>query len=123
MRPASGARNALLVTFVAALLFSTAAHAGGYTFALIADTGGPSASVGGPAINAKGQVAFWALLQTGRAGIFAGAGGPITTIATTGGFLNDINLQPSINDAGQEAFLGQLAGGAPARNLQVWAPP
>ena len=73
---------------------------------VIADTAGPFKGFSGQhstAINAAGVVAFWALPDTGPAGIFASDGGAVTPL-----FLNTTSLAANtnlaFNDAGTLAF-------------------
>lgn len=74
-----------------------------------------------PSMNAAGQVVFDSLLidfmgQPVGAGIFLGAGGPITQIARTDQASPDANgtfslfVDHSINDVGQTAFFARLGG-------------
>lgn len=79
----------------------------------IADIAGPFSSfVGGysTSINSAGTVAFWALPDTGPAGIFAGSGGPVTPL-----FINSVSLSTgfrfAFNDAGTLAFRKSNATG------------
>jgi hypothetical protein len=62
-------------------------------------TGFPTA----PSINSLGVVAFNATTVS-KEGIYTGAGGPITTIAETGGDFVDFTSASAINSAGQVAF-------------------
>ncbi len=75
-----------------------------------------------PVLNAPGEVAFTATLTDTRsgkrdaAGVFRGAGGPLTPIARAGqpapdgnGFVSDFNA-PALNDSGVVAFSAYLTG-------------
>lgn len=60
-----------------------------------------------PAINDAGTVAYWARLGTAGSftfGIFAGDGGPLTAIATSGSEFAFFGNVPAINDDGTVAF-------------------
>jgi hypothetical protein len=76
---------------------------------LIADSSGPL-FLTGPSLdmNDSDIVAFAALLDNGSVGIFTSDGGPLTTAVTGTGFIGV--GQPSINNKGTLAFLGQRTG-------------
>lgn len=91
-----------------------------YTFTTIADTtdfatfefsptGVPIATA--PAINSRGEVAFWGADASLNAGIFVGSGNSLRTIADTSGEYSFLGVGPSINDRGTVAFLGGLDSG------------
>jgi hypothetical protein len=62
-------------------------------------------------LNNSGVVAFRARMVGSSEGVFCGAGGPITTIATNGGTaFGFFGGFPSINDAGQVAFWAATPG-------------
>ena len=86
-----------------------------YTFTRIADTSGPFSFVGIPSLNAEGTVAFHAGLDTGGGkifdGLYAGRGGPITTIADTSGPISGFAGFPSLNAGGVVAFFARLDAG------------
>jgi len=89
-----------------------------YTYTFIADNTGPFSSVNvigrSPSINDAGTVAFLADLRAGGTGVFTGAGGPPTTIATTAGPLSFFLSGPYINIAGTVAFVANLDDGTSA---------
>lgn len=68
-----------------------------------------------PAMNASGQVAFYANLTGGGSGVFSGNGGGLTTIADTNtappspgtGTLSGFSQLPGINNAGVVGFAAQ----------------
>lgn len=64
-----------------------------------------------PAINNRGEVAFWGAETPLDAGIFVGNGHSLTTIAETSGKFSFLGVGPSINDRGTVAFLGGLDSG------------
>ncbi|MGH7535232.1 MAG: hypothetical protein ACREMG_06570, partial [Gemmatimonadales bacterium] len=73
---------------VLALVLASAldTEAGSYTFAKIADNTGTFTKLHSPpAINPAGTVVFTADRAAGGQGIFTGSGGPLTTIAQSGG--------------------------------------
>ncbi|MBD2006028.1 MULTISPECIES: PEP-CTERM sorting domain-containing protein [Cyanophyceae] len=79
----------------------------------IADSNGAFNSFSDPSINNLGTVAFSAVLDTGRSGVFTGNGTTTTTIADSRGAFNSFFSTPSINDFGTVAFLAGLdAGGS-----------
>lgn len=91
-----------------------------YTFTTIADTtdfatfefsptGVPIATA--PALNDRGEVAFWGADASLNAGIFVGSGDSLTTIAETSGEYSFLGVGPSLNDRGTVAFLGGLDSG------------
>src|SRR5690242_1349391 len=91
-----------------------------YVFRRIADTTAAFTGLScNPTVADGGIVAFVATTADGRAGIFAGAGGPITTIADTTTFLqlgnrappNAFEFPPTVNLAGMVAFTGILPSG------------
>jgi hypothetical protein len=80
-----------------------------------ADGFGPSIFFGiptvHPAINASGIVAFKGARDTGATAIYAGSGGPLTTIAdSTSVAYDDFGTGPAINDMGLVAFNAVSAG-------------
>ena len=93
--------------------------ANGGSIALIADNSGPLNYFGwAPSINGTGTVAFTAGVggpNGGVFGIYSGNGGQLTTIADLSGpfsYLGDFNSsQPSINGAGNVAFVAGLDAG------------
>ena len=91
-----------------------------YTFTTIADTtdfatfefsptGVPIATA--PAINDRGQVAFWGVDSSLEAGIFVGDGSLLKPIADTSGEFSFLGVGPAINDRGTVAFLAGLDSG------------
>lgn len=66
---------------------------------------------GTPSINASGNVAFHAFLDSGETGIFRGNGGTPTTIVDSSGPFSGFGLDPSINALDQVAFIGLLDAG------------
>jgi len=104
---------ASIFTFAAVLGLSAAAPAeAAYTFQKIADTAGTFEALGTPSINANGQVAFTASLDSGAEGVFATSGGPLTTVASSSGQFNTFGLgDVSINAAGAVAFYAELDSG------------
>lgn len=91
-----------------------------YTFTTIADTtnfatfefsptGVPIATA--PAINNRGQVAFWGVDSSLEAGLFVGDGTSLRTIADTSGEFSFLGVGPAINDRGTVAFLAGLDSG------------
>lgn len=70
-----------------------------------------------PAMNASGQVAFYANLNGGGSGVFSGNGGGLTTIADTNtappspgiGTLSGFSQLPGINNSGVVGFSAQSA--------------
>jgi hypothetical protein len=86
-----------------------------YTYTSIADNTGPFSSVNSigrsPSINDAGTVAFLADLRAGGTGVFTGAGGPLTTVATTAGPLSSFLSGPYINSGGTVAFVANLDNG------------
>ncbi|MBD1906543.1 PEP-CTERM sorting domain-containing protein [Funiculus sociatus GB2-A5] len=74
----------------------------------IADSNGAFNSFSDPSINNSGTVAFTAVLDTGRSGVFTGNGTTTTTIADSSGAFNSFFGTPSINDFGIVAFLAGL---------------
>ncbi|MBM3888560.1 MAG: PEP-CTERM sorting domain-containing protein [Verrucomicrobia bacterium] len=96
-----------LLAFSALLAGADHAWAANYSFTRIADDTGSFASFGfEPSINNSGAVAFSAMLDSGvDYGIYRGSGGPVTTIATGGAYMD-----PSINNAGTVAFLDDEGG-------------
>ncbi len=86
----------------------------------IADTTGPFRALRGPSLNDRGTVAFHACMDhassdcrpavSAAQGLFAGNGGPVVKIAdTTGPF--DALGNPTLNNAGQAAFVARLDSG------------
>ncbi len=57
--------------------------------------------------NDQGTVAFYASLDSGGSGIFAGSGGALTTIADSSGFLSGFG-SPMLNDVGTVIFQADL---------------
>jgi hypothetical protein len=79
-----------------------------YTFTAIA-ANISSIENSGPALNNLGTVAFTTSADPrSEGGVFAGNGGPLTTIFSANGFSSS---SPSINDAGMVAFYNFLQGG------------
>jgi hypothetical protein len=77
---------------------------------LYSDREGLFSSFGNPALNDSGEVAFAATLASGGSGVFAGDGGPVTTVALTGdAFLGFAD--PSLNARGEVAFAATLPDG------------
>jgi hypothetical protein len=68
-------------------------------------------TLGDPVVNDAGTVAFFATLAPSGSGIFAGDGGPVQTIATTGSVFSGFAAAPSLNDRGIVAFLATLTAG------------
>ena len=75
--------DSLFVTAAALALTATTLHAGPYSFAKLAQSGGPLESFGVPAVNAGGAVAFFAYPAAGGQGIYRADGSGVTTIAVT----------------------------------------
>ena len=124
-RPSSASFGAAATTVAAlsflALLTPARVHAqiNGFNFVKVADDSGPlrafffsGSAVPLPQINASGQVAFEATLDTGEMGIFAvnAAGAPVTTVATATGQYNAV-YNPSLNASGQIAFTALTSTG------------
>ncbi|MBA3482825.1 MAG: hypothetical protein H0T51_13520 [Pirellulales bacterium] len=86
-----------------AILTSDSAQSA-YTFTSIADNTGPFSSFGDPLVNGSNAVTFFARLDTGGTGIFAGSGSSITTIADRSGAFSGFSWRPSVNPAGTVAF-------------------
>ncbi len=63
-----------------------------------------------PTLSDSGEAAFYATTTTGK-GIFAGNGGPVRTIATTGPDYNDFAPLAAINTSGTVAFEANLTAG------------
>ena len=84
-----------------------------------APAGGKYGGLGSPALNSSGQVAFQSGLFAGTStsGIFTGTVGSVQTVALqgtaapAGGNFSTLN-KPTLNDAGQMAFLGTMTGGS-----------
>ncbi len=86
----------------------------------IADTTGPFTALRGPSINDRGTIAFRACLGDthpdcpptagGLQGLFAGNGGPLVRIADTSGPFDALG-NPTLNNAGQAAFVARLDSG------------
>jgi hypothetical protein len=93
------------------------AGADAFTFTSIADTRGPFQRFdfpGAPSVNNAGTVAFLAELDTGVAGIFAGDGRSVTTIADSSGIflgIGGFGQYPAINAQGTVAFGSTLDSG------------
>jgi hypothetical protein len=83
-----------------------------------------------PAFNAAGQVAFFAGLTGGTAtgGLFVGTPGSVQaaalggSAAPAGGNYYDFNSLPTLNAAGQVAFLADLTGGTSTSGIFVGTP-
>ncbi|MBD1833727.1 hypothetical protein H6F61_13820 [Cyanobacteria bacterium FACHB-472] len=73
----------------------------------IADSNGTFNSFSDPSINNSGTVAFSAVLDMGRSGVFTGNGTTTTTIADSSSAFNNFGT-PSINNFGTVAFLAAL---------------
>jgi hypothetical protein len=110
--------NLSLVVVLALLLGLPAVGRAGpvsYTFTSIAETGGLISGLSfTPTISGDGTVAFLALVSPGPIGIFAGTGGPLTTIAAPspfggGGF----GVPPFSNVAGTVVFYATAPSGVP----------
>lgn len=86
-----------------------------YTFTKVIDNSGSFSGIGlFPTINDNGSAVFFGVNTQGE-GIFAGNGGPLTTIASdasdpAGGFLTSAGYGPKINDSGRATFAGNLPG-------------
>jgi hypothetical protein len=103
-----------------ALTFAACTPARGqqlYSFTNIGDTNGSFAIIDSRiSLNSGGSVAFFATLDSGISGVFAGSGGPITTFADSTGefdsFADDFSVTgPAINDSGIVAFHAALDAG------------
>ncbi|MBD2094925.1 PEP-CTERM sorting domain-containing protein [Trichocoleus sp. FACHB-591] len=93
--------------------FLASAEAQAYTFTRIADTSGQFSSFSSfPVINDHGIVSFWAGLDVGETGIFAGDGATTTTIADTSGAFRSFDTLLSINNQGTVAFTSFLDSGS-----------
>ena len=95
----------LVLTICAFVLGSVPTTKAEYNFTLIADSTGPLRTIffDSETLNSTGTVAFQAYLDNGSRGIFAGNGGPLTTITVTSlPFASFSN--PSINTARTVAF-------------------
>jgi hypothetical protein len=113
---------ACILTLFAASTFSVAATTGTpKAVALIGQqapstSGGTFSSLGKPSINTHGDVAYRADISGGAAnnGIFLASNGTLTAIAVSGSsgawYFNDFG-DPSVNDAGQVAFMTRLGRG------------
>jgi hypothetical protein len=73
--------------------------------------GSISSFVREPTINANGTVAFTANLTGGGQAIYTGNGGPLTTIAQTGGTYTAFQWEPVIDNTGTVAYQAVTAGG------------
>lgn len=106
------------VTVAAMLGPSTWASAATYSFINIADNSGPLNLFVVPALNDDGWTAFRATLDVGGASIFAGSGGPLTTIADDSGpfSYNGFGGFPSINPGNVVAFNSSLDIGGSANS-------
>ncbi|MEO7119294.1 MAG: hypothetical protein ABIZ34_10025, partial [Candidatus Limnocylindrales bacterium] len=63
-------------------------------------------------VDDDGVVAFQASLGGGGSGVFAGSGGPITTVAASGdGLLRDVVSHPAVTSDGSVAFYAELDDG------------
>ncbi|MFN8494661.1 MAG: choice-of-anchor tandem repeat NxxGxxAF-containing protein [Caldilineaceae bacterium] len=103
--------SALALSLLLGLPANSLAQPNPYNFQLIADTNGSFESLGPfVSINTGGIVAFKADLRTGGGGVFAGSGGPITTIANTSSPPSEFG-GISINAGGTVAFTGVLTTG------------
>lgn len=88
------------------------------TTTTIADTSGPFSSIGSPALNNLGEVAFLADLDLGGKGIFT-VSSPAAKVIQTGGPLfgstvTQLFFFRGLDDAGQVAFKATLADGRQA---------
>lgn len=66
---------------------------------------------GNPTLNASGNVAFHAFLDSGQTGIFRGNGGTPTTIVDSTGPFASFGMDPSINASDFVVFVGTLDAG------------
>lgn len=86
----------------------------------IADTTGPFTALRGPCLNERGTIAFHACMDgtspdcppaaSAVQGLFAGNGGPLVRIADTSGPFDALG-NPTLNNAGQAAFIARLDSG------------
>ena len=112
-----GLRGALF-TLCALVSVTVISAEAGYTFTPVADSTGVFSSFAffSPSLNAGGTVAFFAQLDSGSSGVFAGNGGNVTTIGINalpfGGATS-----PTINQAGTVAFYASDWNGVGKRIL------
>ena len=82
---------------------------------IIADSSGLFGGFGSPSLNDSGTVAFSAVVDTGQAGIFTGPDPIADEVISSGDTLfgstvvGAVTFKESLNDAGQIAFIYQLA--------------
>ncbi len=103
----------MTVSLSISLLATGEVKATSFKFTKIADTSGPFKDlkdVFGPVLNNTGTVAFSAILDDGRTGIFTSSGGTITPVVDTSGqfsLIGDI----AINDSNTVAFVAATRDG------------
>ncbi|HTE17947.1 MAG TPA: choice-of-anchor tandem repeat NxxGxxAF-containing protein [Armatimonadota bacterium] len=76
----------------------------------VADTAGPFFFLRSPSLNNAGTVAFTALTDDERFGIFTGRGEPLTTVVDSTQGFQGFEDRVSINDSGHVAFTGGPGG-------------
>ncbi|MFN3650995.1 MAG: choice-of-anchor tandem repeat NxxGxxAF-containing protein [Armatimonadota bacterium] len=101
-------RLLLGLLLVGGLFAALPARAANYTFTIIKDTRTEVDSLSRPAINASGQVAYWARIVGGGSGIFRGSGDDpeaLVTSSPTGPFTS-ISQEFDLTSSGQVVFIG-----------------
>jgi len=81
------------------------------TATLYSNQEGFFSSFGDPAFNDKGSAAYFAVLARGGSGIFAGNGGPVNIIATTGKNFKSFATAPAESNRDGVAFSAELTAG------------
>lgn len=107
------------------LIGGVSVSAANYTFRIAArSTSGPEgqfSALGTPSINARGEIAFWALLPGGIEAIYREAAGSLTEIVRTDpAKIRALDRWPVIATDGAVAYRAELRSGSPLRRVYLW---